>query len=115
MIYQHVPRLDVSVADSLRVRVVESYQDLEDVSLDVGQRQLWPEVPEVRVFNVLKHKGRRPGAGVTNLVEQVNYKRTALKLIKDFYFSADFQLLHGLQDFHHYVLVGEQVDGTEDF
>lgn len=85
---------------------IEPDENLDNITLDVFERQFRPESSEVSVFDVLKDQGRRPGAWVCDLVVHVDDVGAALEGLQDFDLAPDFELLHWLEDFDHHILIG---------
>jgi len=117
MINHDIMRLNVSVHDSLGVRIVESSQNFEDVEPDVEVSETLVESPEVNITRVhILHDERWSFCHrVSDHVQQIDDVHSVFESLENLDLPPDLGLLHRLQDLDHDPLVVQSVDSLVNF
>ena len=90
MVDKNVSWLDIPMNDSFRVGEIKSNKYLDDVTLDIFERQFRPKSSKVGVFDVLKDQRRCPCAWVGYLVVHVYNIWPTLYGLQDLYLPPNF-------------------------
>jgi hypothetical protein len=104
--------LNVSVSDSLRVRVVKSAKNFKDVESDIKVSERLVKSAEIYVsrVHILHDEGGSFGHRVSDDIEQVDNVYSIFESLQNLDLSADLSLLNRLQDLYDDTFVVQGVD-----
>mmetsp|Transcript_13472 Transcript_13472/g.36199 ORF Transcript_13472/g.36199 Transcript_13472/m.36199 type:complete len:259 (+) Transcript_13472:1393-2169(+) len=101
-----VVRLDISMHDAVRMRVIERAQDLIDVVANLVNIQCRIQHFEVGVVHVFKHEARDFRLRIAADVKKLDGVHAAAQITQNFDLATNFLFLHGLQHLDDAFLIG---------